>query len=80
LKEDEAMEPTKVYGTPGPGKGLVLFSARTACDCGCGRKKRFVFRVHKDIIEIDDPATIKALIEEMQKGYDLLWGTKPTET
>ena len=72
--ETQDARPMQIYGTPGPGKGPVLFRAMTACDCGCGRKARFEFRVGRDTIEIDDPAMIKALIVEMQVGYALLWG------
>jgi len=63
----------KVHGTPGPGKGPVLFRAMTKCDCGCGLKDRFEFRVNKDSISIDDPVVIKALIDEMIEGYRLLF-------
>jgi hypothetical protein len=66
--------PLKTYGEPGPGKGPVLFQAMTACDCGCGRRARFEFRVDQDTISIDNPEAIRALIAEMQAGYDLLWG------
>jgi hypothetical protein len=65
--------PLKVHGEPGPGKGLVLFKAMTACDCGCGLPNRFEFRVGRDLISIDDPAAIKSLIEEMKAGFKLLW-------
>jgi hypothetical protein len=68
----------KTYGEPGPGKGPVLFRAMTACACGCGRGARFEFQVGRDEVAIDDPEAIKALIVEMQAGYDLLWGPKGT--
>jgi hypothetical protein len=45
----------------------------TACDCGCGARARFEFSVGQDTVAIDDPAAIRALIAEMQAGYDLLW-------
>lgn len=65
--------PTKVFGEPGPRKGCVLFEARTACECGCGLKARFEFRVSQGTVSIDDPAAIKALIDEMKAGFELLW-------
>jgi hypothetical protein len=71
---DKEPRKMKVLGTPGPGKGPVLFEARTACDCGCGLKDRFEFCVGRDTVVIDDPAAIRALIIEMWNGYVLLWG------
>jgi hypothetical protein len=65
-------------GEPGPGKGSVIFRAMTACDCGCGRNARFEFSVGRDMVTIDDPEAIQALITEMQAGYELLWGPKET--
>ena len=75
----DAMTPRsmKTIGTPGPGKGPVMFQAMTACDCGCGRKARFEFVVGRDKIEIDDPEAIAAMIAEMQAGYRMLWGKRP---
>lgn len=67
----------KEMGEPGPGKGPVLFRAMTECNCGCGRKARFEFRVGRDQVEIDDPDAIKCLIVEMRAGFELLWGTSP---
>lgn len=61
-------------GEPGPGKGPVIFQALTACDCGCGKKKRFEFRVGRDTVTIDDPDMIRGLIVEMHAGFELLWG------
>lgn len=65
--------PLRILGTPGPGKGPVLFKAMTACDCGCGLKERFEFCIGRDKIAIDDPEAVRTLIEEMQAGYRLLW-------
>jgi hypothetical protein len=66
--------PLKVMGKPGPGKGAVLFRAMTACDCGCGRMARFEFCVGRDEISLYDLAMVKALIDEMQEGFERLWG------
>ena len=81
LTEDRLMpdlpRPLKTIGEPGPGKGPVLFQAMTACDCGCGRKDRFEFRIGRNEISIDDPDAIRCLIAEMQAGFDLLWPAPP---
>lgn len=65
--------PLRVLGEPGPGKGTVIFQAMTACNCGCGLKERFEFSVGRDTILIDDPVAVRAMIVEMQAGYELLW-------
>ncbi|HEY2155991.1 MAG TPA: hypothetical protein VGH33_10200 [Isosphaeraceae bacterium] len=65
--------PLRTFGRPGPGTAPVFFRAMTACDCGCGLKARFEFKVGHDEVSVDDPEAIRALIAEMQAGYDLLW-------
>ena len=63
----------QVHGTPGTGKGPVAFRAMTACACGCGLKARFDFQVGHNVVSIDDPDAIRALIEEMAAGFKLLF-------
>lgn len=73
MAEKDDFTAGRMYGTPGVGKGPVLFRAMTACDCGCGLKNRFEFQVGRDMVSIDDPAAIKALIQEMSRGFQLLF-------
>jgi hypothetical protein len=65
--------PIQVHGTPGFGTGPVAFRAMTACDCGCGLKDRFEFKVGRDEVAIDDPEPIRLFIEEMVAGFKLLF-------
>lgn len=65
--------PMQVHGEPGPGKGPVAFRAMTACNCGCGLKDRFEFKVGRDEISIDEPDKIRLFIEEMATAFKQLF-------
>jgi hypothetical protein len=65
--------PMKVLGTPGQGKGAIRIQAMNACDCGCGAKNRFEFQIGQEGISIDDPALVRAVIEEMLVGFKLIF-------
>jgi hypothetical protein len=52
---------------------MTSIRAMTACDCGCGRKNRFVVGIGERSISIDKPDMVRALIDEMEEGFKILW-------